>query len=167
MALKPNRRSRELIAEFENGFAKDWHMAVRDCFRDQLDIRYTDVVQTFTEKNGEKFKMKVKTFTQGKCYCFGKEHTIYDTPEAYNHVWSDCLKHVTVAYKITMSIPTHIKTVAVDDQFKKYLVEGLVNFQVLIPNGAGDRLVVSKEVSMSQSKFVELLQYGPSRRTPK
>ena len=136
-------------------------MSVRDCFKDQLDIKYTPVMETYTSDDGNKRKRQIYVWTQGRCYCFAKEHIIYDSALAYKGIWSECLKHIHVAYRVVSAIPTYIKSVDNDGVLKQHLIEGFLTFEVLIPNGANDRLIVSKEVSMSQSKFIELLQFGP------
>lgn len=43
---KSGKRSDKLIATFKEGFADNWYMAVRDCFRTQLDIKYTSRIET-------------------------------------------------------------------------------------------------------------------------
>lgn len=161
-AINPSKRSRNLIATFENGFVNGWHMAVRDCFKDQLDIRYTPIIETYIGHDGKKNKRQIYVWTQGRCYCFAKEHIIYDTKLAHKGLWRDCLEHIKVAYRVKTAIPSYIKSVETNGIFKQQLIEGFLIFEVLIPSGSGDRLITSKEVSMSQSKFVELLQYGPS-----
>ncbi len=42
---KSGKRSDRLIATFKEGYADNWYMAVRDCFRSQLDIKYTSRIE--------------------------------------------------------------------------------------------------------------------------
>ncbi|MGE0919469.1 hypothetical protein [Trichlorobacter lovleyi] len=161
--VNPSKRNRDLIATFENSFAKGWHMAVRDCFKDQLDIRYTPIMETYIGEDGKKHKKQIYAWTQGRCYCFTKYHIIYDSVQAYSGIWLECLKYINVAYKVISAIPSYIKSVEINGAPKQHLIEGFLTFEVLIPNKSKDRLIISKEVSMSQSNFVNLLKYGPEK----
>jgi hypothetical protein len=54
---KKQKRDTVLIANFEDGFAKDWKMAVPEAFKESLDILFTD----------RKVKgVARKTWTQGR-----------------------------------------------------------------------------------------------------
>jgi len=68
------KRSLELIAEFVDGYAEDWHFAVGECFRDELDIKYTQRIED--TKN-------VMRWAHGPFYCFAEGHVLYDTPKGY------------------------------------------------------------------------------------
>ena len=50
---KKIKRSLNLIAEFVDGYAKDWYFAVGEYFKDELDIKYTPR-QVEVIKNGVK-----------------------------------------------------------------------------------------------------------------
>ncbi len=45
------KRSTELIANFINGYASGWYMAVRESFHPQLDIKHT--ARVVTKSTGE------------------------------------------------------------------------------------------------------------------
>jgi hypothetical protein len=93
------KRSLVLIADFVDGYAKDWHFAVGDCFREQLDIKFTPRIED---------KKEVMRWTQGKEYCFAEGHVIYDTPKAYLQ-WSEALKHIACVCSVLWATPNKIK----------------------------------------------------------
>jgi hypothetical protein len=112
-------RTRKLIADFENGYAKGWFFAVKECFKDELDIKYTQRVEAVKvdgaiqyeevlDKNGNvKTKKKTKKtmeWTQGPYYSFNEGHVIYDTPKAYL-IWSEALKYLKVRCEVLRSQP--------------------------------------------------------------
>ena len=46
---KSGKRSDKLIATFKEGFADNWYMAVKECFRSQLDIKYTSRIENHSK----------------------------------------------------------------------------------------------------------------------
>lgn len=98
-------RSTDLIANFKpywrteskKSFADGWKMAVGHWYRDQLDIFFTDRII-----KGKKQRI----LTQGPCFSFSREHTIYNSPIAYtaNH-WRDAIPYIDIGVKITSATP--------------------------------------------------------------
>src|SRR5690349_8992526 len=89
------RRSTDLIANFTDGFADGWHMALKESFKMELDIKLT-----LRKKN----KISYIEWTQGPYYCFSEGQLIYDTREAYT-CWKDALKNVNVACQVFAAKP--------------------------------------------------------------
>jgi hypothetical protein len=136
-------RTTEIDPQFdENGYAKDWHFAVPEAFKDCLDIRLTERVEN---------KRSVLRETQGPFYCFSEGYRIYDTPRAYE-VWSEALKHIKRYCVIISAIPNHIND--------KRFVNGQVQFQLYRPNDAKDGVELIDTFRLSQNDFVEFLRTG-------
>lgn len=168
------KRSLELIADFKDGYAVGWHFAVRECFKDQLDIKQTErkvpligkdgkeVMVSDTDENGKpkldengKPKMKVQKvarlfWTQGKCCTFSQGDTFYDTPKAYELVWKEALKHIGKCCRIVQAAPD-------TPDFKA----GSVTFTLTKPKEDGTGLEAEGErYELSQAEFVEFLRTG-------
>lgn len=92
------KRSLKLICEFYGGYAKDWFFAVGNCFKDQMDIKYTEV---------SKKSIKTMKWTQGPFYCFDQGHVLYDTPKAYL-IWSKALKYLKFRCEVIRGTPNHL-----------------------------------------------------------
>lgn len=141
--MKPGRRETRLIADFVNGYAVGWFMAVKECYRNQLDIKLTE-----RKKN----KQSSLEWTQGPYFCFAEGHLFYDTPKAYNK-WDQALKTIKKACKITSATPTIIDR-------NKNLVEGVVNFTMYKPNKKATALIAIRDYKVFQTEFVDFLKTG-------
>jgi len=89
-------KRQSLEANFVNGYADGWYMAVKECFRNELDIKYTE-----RKKNKQSFF----EWAQGPYFSFGEGHTFYDTPKGYEK-WEKALKAINIACKIDAATPT-------------------------------------------------------------
>jgi hypothetical protein len=158
---KKNRRSTSLIATFRDGYAKDWHMAVRDSFRPQLDIKYTPRIERSSKGDGKK---EFKRWTQGPRIAFDKGHVIYDTPLGYQ-VWDKAIKHIKRACVVIDAKPNYIKIEAAPNASGniKELIDGFVEVEFLVPNNNKTKLIKDDEKIMSQIEFVEFLMTGNSK----
>lgn len=155
---KIGSRSTGLIATFKDGYAYNWFMAVRECFRLQLDIKYTPRIEN--RMNGAE-KREVKRWTQGPRIAFDKGHIFYDTRLGYE-VWDEAIKHIKLACIIVDGRPNDIKKKKAVST-KKYLnelVEGFVIVEFLVPDVPNAKLIKKNEKKMSQNEFVEFLKYG-------
>lgn len=132
------RRSLNLIANFTDGYAEDWHFAVGECFKDELDIKYT--------KRIEKSE-KVMRWTQGHSFCFAEGHIIYDTPKAYLQ-WSEALKHIKLCCSVLRAVPNRPDN------------SGSVTFKLSKPNKNKDGLETIGQYNLTQNAFVEFLKTG-------
>ena len=83
---KLDDRGYALIANFVEGFAHGWKMAVPESFKDALDIKLTP--RTLAGKTE-------MLWTQGRIYDFYAGYTIYDTKLAYNE-WGEAIKHLNL-----------------------------------------------------------------------
>ena len=148
-SAKSGKRSDKLIATFKEGFADNWHMAVRDCFRTQLDIKYTSRIEN--RPIGAQ-KREVKLWTQGPRIAFDKGHIFYDTRHGYRQ-WSDAIKHVKLACIVVNGKPNDVKKEKFPTSNKKVrkLIDGFVEVEFLIPNNDKTKLIKRNEKKMSQN----------------
>jgi hypothetical protein len=155
---KSGKRSDKLIATFKEGYADNWYMAVRDCFRSQLDIKYTSRIEN--QSKGA-LKTEVKLWTQGPRIAFDKGHIFYDTPYGYQ-LWNEAIKHVKLACVVINGKPNDVKKEKSLNSKKNInkLIEGFVEVDILVPNIDKTKLIKREEKKMSQNEFVEFLMYG-------
>jgi hypothetical protein len=137
------RRHTNLIANFVNGYADGWFMAVKECYRNQLDIKLTE-----RKKN----KQSYLEWTQGPYFSFAEGHLFYDTPKAYKK-WEQALKVINKACKITSATPTILDR-------NKNLVEGTVNLTMYKPDEKAKSLIAVRDYKVSQKEFVNFLKTG-------
>ena len=137
---KKPKRSEHLIANFRNGFAENWFMAVGEQFRNELDIKKTK-------------RKKVAVWTQGQSYNFKEGQVFYDAPEGYS-IWANALEKITFTCKILKSEAKIIGT--------KYNVayEGFVKFVLYKTNQRKTDLIEIDKPTMSQDSFVVFLKTG-------
>jgi hypothetical protein len=144
--METGKRHTQLIAKFVNGYAEGWFMAVRECYRNELDIKLTK-----RKKNGQSYL----EWTQGPYFSFAEGHLFYDTPRAYkkNKKWGQALKVIKKACKIKSSTPTTL------DKNRK-LIEGTVNLTMYKPDKKATSLIAIQDYKVSQKEFVEFLKTG-------
>lgn len=140
---KRQKRTLKLIADFENGHAKGWFFAVNECFKDQLDIKYTQRIEK---------KETYMCWTQGKLFSFAEGHIIYDKP-CGDVQWKKALKLLNVACFVVTATPDTINE-------KKKFINGQVHFELLKPNFDRTRLESVESYHATQKKFVEFLKTG-------
>lgn len=116
-SLKSSKESRSLvlIAQFVDGFASGWKMAVGEHLRSSLDI--SRAARVFNKK-------KKLVWTQGSLYKFNEGVIIYDSPLAYQKEWSDSLKEISLGIQIVRSEPVEIK--------KGRRLPGLISFKIFL-----------------------------------
>lgn len=137
------KRHSQLVADFVNGYAKDWHMAVKDCYRNELDIKYTE-----RKRNKQSFR----EWTQGPYFSFAEGHLFYNTPKAYRK-WEDAIKDIKVVCQITSATPTILDR-------NKNLVEGMVEFTIYKPDEKFTSLKAVRDYKLTQTEFVKYLKFG-------
>ena len=168
---KNSERSRELIAIFEDGYALGWRFAVREAFRDALDIKLTEeAVPVFDaegnhvmvpmfyktgEKTGEpimlksgKPRLKKKTrpervWTQGKEFNFKSGSVLYDTKLAYELKWGEALKHIKLFVQIVDALPF-----------------AMLKFKLYRPTKDFSTIEELETIECTQENFVEFLRTG-------
>ena len=84
-------RLNNLIAKFINGFAFGWKFAVKECFKDALDIKMTE-------------REKDLLYTQGSAFNFSPGDTFYDSVIAYEK-WDTALKNIAFCIQVIRAIP--------------------------------------------------------------
>jgi hypothetical protein len=144
--METGKRHTQLIADFVKGYAEGWFMAVKKCYRNELDIKYSE---------RKKDKQSFFEWTQGPYFCFAEGHLFYDTPKPYKKgkKWGQAIKAIKIACKITSATPTILDK-------NKNLVEGTVNFTIYKPNKEFSSLIAVQDYKLSQIKFVNFLKTG-------
>lgn len=115
---KREKRSLNLIADFEDGYAEGWYFAVGEAFKDQLDTKLTP-----RKEDGK----TVMRWTQGKLFAFAEGYVLYDIPKAYLPTWGEALKHIKLRCEIIRAVPCSL-----DDE--GYFKSGSVAFTLSEPN---------------------------------
>jgi len=142
-------RSPDLIADFFEGFAVGWHIALKESFKMELDIKLTWIN---------------KIWTQGPYYCFSEGQIFYDAKEGYS-CWQDALKKVNLACQIISAkpnIPIKIENeVTGKAEFK--VLEGYVQFVLFRSDDRRTKLVPYVGYHLSQNDFVTFLKTGEIR----
>jgi hypothetical protein len=170
-------RSLELIAEFENGFAKDWLFPIPETFKNELDIKLTQRMEPVLDENGEPVMEKVKDkkgntklnkdgsprlkqksrpvlkWTQGRFYCFAEGHVIYDSPKAYEGEWKESVKHFKFRVEVVRATSNDLDS---SNQFQ----DGWVTFTVSEPSKDEIRMNRLGQYNVTQTDFVEFLKHG-------
>jgi hypothetical protein len=150
-------RSTGLIATFEHGFAVGWHMAVRECFKEELDIKLTD---------RKKDRQSCREWTQGPYFCFSEGQVLYDSKQAYSN-WHNALANMNIACQIVEAKPNmpakFVNEITGKNNFS--ISEGYVKFVLFKPNAKRNKLAGVAEYHMTQNQFVKFLQYGELEQT--
>jgi hypothetical protein len=153
------RRSKKLIAEFEDGYAKDWAMAVPACFRTALDIK----PRAATRKRAAAGKGEQQiTWMQGIRFAFTQGDTLYDTQAAYTKKWSEAMKTIKVVIQVMDGQPAEPSlNESADDETPLQPGEpGYLKAQIYRPSEDSSRIVPAEVLECSQEQFVELLRTG-------
>jgi hypothetical protein len=156
MEIKERRgkRSYTLIANFVDGFAFGWKMAVPESFKEALDIKLTPrILAGKTEM----------TWTQGLIYNFHEGDVIYDTKLAYKE-WKEALKYLKLCVQVQsvsssgyVTDETKIDGRIVKKQRLKY---GSLIFKVYRPNEEKTATKECDVIECTQDDFVDFLKTG-------
>ena len=152
MKPKSVKRTSHLIADFVEGFAKGWFMAVKESFRNELDIKYLP---------RKKDKITYYEWSQGPYYCFSQGQTIYDSPLAYR-AWELAIKNINNVCQIVDAQP-NMPVRIFDESLRKNIIcvkEGHVRFVILKPNNERTELIEHSRYELSQNNFVTFLKTG-------
>lgn len=163
-----NKRSTELIATFTNGYADDWYMAVKESFRSQLDIRYTDRVEKVIDDSGESLNLKNKIWTQGPRIFFDKGYIFYNTSLGYQE-WYKALENLELVCVVLEGKSNDLirKKNGNEGKNNANLVDGYVIIELLKPDKAKKQLFTYKKFKRTQNEFVDFLITGDySQWTP-
>lgn len=158
---KSSKRSTELIANFTEGYADGWHMAVKESFRPQLDIKFTNRVDTKPTKEGKPYKNQIRIWTQGSRIAFDKGHIFFDTPFGHEK-WDEALKQINLVCVVIDAKPNDVRKKKADNNkaYMNELIEGFVEIELLIPNHEKTGLISRGLFKISQNEFVEFLIRG-------
>jgi hypothetical protein len=152
MEKKRSLRTTDLVATFENGFAKDWFYAVGDFFRDHLDIFLTDRVVKEINIDGKEYKRVKKVWTQGDLFTFDEGHLFYNSSKKYM-VWEEALTNITVVCQVAMATPD---LAGVDGG----RIDGRVSFDLWRADKSVSGLDHIGRYDKTQHEFVEYLKTG-------
>lgn len=144
--VKKIRRSIDLVANFVDGFADGWYMAVKDSFKMELDIKLTWIN---------------KIWTQGPYYCFSEGQIFYDVREGYCG-WQDALKKINLACQIVAATPKIPLKVNNDfsEKTEPMTFPGNVQFVLFRPDEERTKLIPYVGYNLSQDDFVNFLKTG-------
>lgn len=171
-----DERGYALIANFVNGFASGWRMAVPEVFREALDIKF------YARRYAGKSEM---LWTQGRLYGFREGDIIHDVKQAYER-WDEALNHLRLSVQVQHAIPSSYVTyetieIKADDQplsiskgntqevlepnesiiiNKQRLYHGQITFNVYRPNREKSAIVLHETIECTQDDFVAFLQTG-------
>ena len=145
-------RSLDLIANFVNGFAEGWYYAVGECFKDELDIKYTLRKELIDGK-----KKDIMRWTQGPFYSFKEGHTLYDTSKAYLE-WSEALKYIRFICEVIHAMPNTVSD-------KKEFINGFVTFTLKKPNHDKTGITNIGQYTVTQNQFVNYIKTGLLKET--
>ncbi len=165
-------RTEQLIAKFVDGYASGWEFAVKEVFKDSLDIKKTD--RTINKKTH-------KIWTQGVVYKFEEGDIFHNNKLAYDN-WLEFVKGTnpitlqvqfggSSGYKTKKTITTLTKPLEIKENSK---IKEVANFQiteqelhkgnlevlVLKPNEEKTKLIEYQTMMMTVVDFVALLQNG-------
>ena len=161
---KSSKRSTELIANFTEDYADGWHMAVKESFRQQLDIRYTTRVDTKPTKEGKPYKNQIRVWTQGPRIAFDKGHIFFDTPLGYEE-WDRALKQINLICVIIEAKPNDVRKKKTNNiKAQNELIHGFVEIELLTTNPERTKLISKGICKISQNEFVEFLISGNLKR---
>lgn len=134
------KRSDELLADFapspldeRYSFAKDWHFAIGEWFKANLDIIWS----TYHVD-----KKAYKKWTQGIRFRFEPGQTFYDAQHPYFQPWGEAILHVETCLQI------------VDAN------DGAITFEVFKTDHDAGQLAKVKRTTTTPIKFVKILTFG-------
>jgi hypothetical protein len=151
-SLKRAKRTTDLIANFVEGYADGWHLALKESFKMELDIKLTE-----RKKN----KIAYYEWIQGPYFCFSEGQIFYDVKEAYS-CWQDALKKVNLACQIVASkpnIPLKILN-EISEKTEFWVIEGNVQFVLFRPDEGRTKLIPFVGYNLTQNDFVDFLKNG-------
>jgi hypothetical protein len=151
-SLKRAERTTELIANFIEGFADGWHMALKESFKIELDIKFSE---------RKKDKVSFYEWTQGPYYCFSEGQTIYDVKDGYT-CWQEALKKVSIVCQVIAArpnIPFKYYN-EVTDKNEIRVLDGYVRFVLFKPDKERTKLDTCICYHLTQNEFVNFLKTG-------
>jgi len=165
-------RSELLIAKFINGYASGWEFAVKEVFKDSLDIKKTN--KTINKKT-------FQVYTQGIVYNFERGDVFHNNKLAYEN-WNDFINgknpitlqvqfggssgYKTKNIKTILTSPIEIKDNSKTKEIsnlkitEQSLDKGFLEVLILKPNNKKDKMVEYRTIEISVVDFVILLQSG-------
>ncbi|NQT88275.1 hypothetical protein HQ560_16020 [bacterium] len=156
---KRDKKLETLLSDFPDGCTAGWHVAVPACFRDALDIKWTE---------RKKDKVGEWKWIQASAFSFRPGDTLYDSPKAYG-TWAGALGQLRFALVVTdasPAVPAKPASVAPETAEDVPRAPGVVAFDVLEPNEQRTALVRTAQQTLSQDEFVRFLVCGRASSAP-
>jgi len=135
--MRKAKRTTKLIANFVDEYAEGWHFAVGQCFRDELDIKFTKRVIKGNH---------TRIWTQGPFYCFAVGHVMFEYPPP----WIEKSDPSKLVCQVSAGTPNRLDN---DGNF----VDGHIAFDLFHHNVGGNRI---GRHYLTQNEFVEFLKTG-------
>ena len=148
---KKFKRHTELLADFSDGYAKDWYFCVPKFFYEALDIKFTER----KEKN-----KTLKLWTQGSTFKFSNGDTIW------NHAYPYCENFVSEIIRLKIGVQVQSSVPCLPKTKDRSRNSGKVNFTIITESYDLNSKIIWKiagNYTLSQDEFVELLIKGPSQ----
>jgi len=145
--IKLLKRSKELLADFSNGYAGGWYFCVPIFFYDALDIK-------FTSQN------KMKLWTQGSTFNFSTGDMIW------NHAYPYCKNFLSDDKKNRIGVQVQSSAPCLPKTKHRLRNSGKVNFTIFKERNDSDSIFIWKiagNYSLSQDEFIEFLIKGYSQ----
>lgn len=149
MARESSKRSNKLIAEFSDGYASGWAIPVKECFKRELDIKYTQKTKN---------KQTYFEWTQGKYYCFSAGQILYSSKFAYKK-WENFSEKSRFAIQIVEALPNRPPSIA-ENSFNNEIVNGYVRFVLYIFSEKSMDALPFVGYQLTQNEFVDALKSG-------
>lgn len=143
-----SKRQKQLIGDFNQGFAARWAFQIHGVFAISLDIRDKQLSLKEIKEHVDPYK------DQGSLFYFKKGQIIYDSINAYTSQWSEAIKHVKRAIKIESSQPVYFCDSSIGSKRFPGEVEGILFENI------DNKLQIKNRFAMTQDDFVKTLISG-------
>lgn len=168
-------RTEQLIAKFVDGYASGWEFAVKEVFKESLDIKET--TKTINKK-------EFKILTQGNSYNFQLGDVFSNHKLAYGDgdKWLEFLQgknpitiqiqfggscgFKTKSLKSTITTPLEIKNNSKIEKIKSLKIteqafdKGILRISIYKPNKEKTKLIEEKTIEINIVDFISILQNG-------
>ena len=138
--MRKAKRTTSLIANFVDGYAEGWHFAVSECFKDELDIKYTKRVIKGNH---------TRVWTQGPFYCFAVGHVIFEYPPP----WIKQSEPPKLVCQVAGGTPNQLDN-------KGEFIDGHVTFESFNRSKSTDSYEAIGVHYLTQNDFVTFLKTG-------
>ena len=188
MTKRKKRRLQTSSLDFKNGYAVGWHFAIGECFKDQLDIKQTERMETLIANDGTPLMEPVTDYENGKQKLdkngmlpqderaqsleVGLDNRAISSrsvrgtssttnPEAYELKWGDALKVIGKCCRVIEATPD---TLLMSSEELEDVSPGSVTFSVTAPKKDGSGLEGRRRTVRTKSgRFCRIPEDGNIR----